>query len=518
MIAETATPTALLPDATATAPRSRKALQHIFSFRTVHVVLLIMMAVITFRGRFNATDTWWDLKTGEIVWNTHRVPTVDLFSYTTNRHFCVPHEWLAQLSIYAAYHFGGYLGMAIWFCIFVSLLSFAAYVLCRMYSGSDSVAFLGALGIWFFATIGFSIRAQLIGYLLLLCELLILQLARTRDARWFFALPPLFALWVNIHGSFLLGLVVLGVVLACGFLEFQAGLLVSHRWPLRERKLLIAVFALSVGALFINPVGLPQLTYPIDTMFNQPLQKTFISEWPPAPFTDPRAWGLLAAAGVILLIPLVKQVEFTVQELLLVAMGFAMAAQHQRMLFVFGILAMPVLSRLVAVAWNQRETNRRRERVLLNAVVIAVAIFATVRLFPTTHNLTEQVNQGNPAKALAFLRHADITGRMLNDYNYGGYLIWAAPERKVFADGRGDVYEWTGILADYIKLVTLQVDPRSILDKYRIDYCLLNRGAAISRLMELIPGWKSAYSDNMSVVLVRTSPLKSSGALIKARQ
>lgn len=512
---DTVTPTAV--DRAAAAPRTRSTLHNIFSFRTVHVVLLIMMAVLTFRGRFNTTDTWWDLKTGEIIWNTHHVPTVDLFSYTTNRHFCVPHEWLAQLSIYAGYHFGGYMGMAIWFCIFVSLLSIAAYALCWLYSASDRVAFLGALGIWFFATIGFSIRAQLIGYLLLLCELLIVHLARTRNARWFFALPPLFALWVNIHGSFLLGVVVLGVILACGFLEFQAGLLVSHRRSAREQKLLSIAFALSIGALFINPVGLAQLTYPIDTMFNQPLQKTFISEWPPAPFTDPRAWGLLAVAGVILLIPLLKRVEFTVQELLLVAMGFAMAAQHQRMLFVFGILAMPVLCRLAAVAWTHGETSRRRERVLLNAAVIIVAIFATVRLFPTTRNLTEQVNKGNPVKALNFLRRAGITGRMLNDYNYGGYLIWAAPERKVFADGRGDVYEWTGVLADYIKWVTLKTDPRSIFDKYHVDYCLLNRDAAISRVMKLLPGWKSVYSDDMSVVFVRVSHARDSAAATKAR-
>jgi len=495
---------------TAAEVRPRGVLATVFSFPVVRVVLLVMMAVFTFRGRFNTTDTWWDLKTGEVIWNTHHVPTVDTFSFTTNNHTVVPHEWLAQLSIYAAYHFGGYVGMAVWFYVIASLLSIAGYALCWLYSGSGKVAFLGGLGIWFFATIGFSIRAQLIGYMLLVCELLIVWLGCARNRRWFLLLPPLFALWVNCHGSFLLGLVVIGAVLACSFLEFRTGLLVSHRWAGKERNMLATAFVLSIGALFVNPVGLPQLTYPIDTMFNQPLQKEFISEWPPMPFSDPRAWGLLAIAGLILLVPLLRRIELTLQELLLVGLGFELAVQHQRMVFVFGILAMPVLCRLCAAAWNRRGMNRNR--VLLNAVVITIATTMMVQRLPSSRELTEELTKGNPAKALNFIRRAGLSGRMLNDYNYGGYLIWAAPERKVFADGRGDVYEWTGVLKDYIRWVKLLEDPRFLLGKYRIDYCLLNRDAPISRVMQLLPDWKSVYSDDMSVVFVRsaanTSPIR----------
>jgi hypothetical protein len=483
--------------------RPRGVLGTMFSFPVVRVVLLVMMAVFTFRGRFNTTDTWWDLKTGEIIWNTHHIPTVDTFSFTTNNHTVVPHEWLAQLSIYAAYHFGGYTGMAVWFCVFASLLAIAGYTLCWLYSGSARLAFLGALGIWFFSTIGFSIRAQLIGYLLLVCELLIVWLGCARNRKWFLLLPPLFVLWVNCHGSFLLGLVVLGAVLACSFLEFRTGLLVSHRWARPQRNMLAVAFLLSIPAILVNPAGLRQITYSINVMFSLPLNTHLISEWQPAPFDDPRAWGLLASAGLILLVPLLRRVELSLQELLLVAMGFGLAVQHERMVFVFGILAMPVLSRLLARAWDRYNPNRNR--VLLNAVVITIATWMIVQRFPSSRELTEQVNKGNPVKALTFLRRAGLSGRMLNSYDDGGYLIWAAPERKVFADGRGDVYEWTGVLSDYLKFAQLRENPRFLLDKYRIDYCLLNRDSPISRVMQLLPGWKSVYSDDMSVVFVRAN-------------
>jgi hypothetical protein len=184
-------------------------------------------------------------------------------------------------------------------------------------------------------------------------------------------------------------------------------------------------------------------------------------------------------------------------------LGFELAVQHERMVFLFGILAMPVLCRLLAAAWNRRQPNRNR--ILLNAVVITIATWVIVQRFPSSRELTEQVNKGNPVNALNFVRRSGLSGRMLNDYNFGGYLIWAAPERKVFADGRADVYEWSGVLKDYAKFINLLEDPGILLDKYHIDYCLLDRNAPISRLMQLSPGWKSVYSDEMSMVFVRSA-------------
>ena len=106
-------------------------------------------------------------------------------------------------------------------------------------------------------------------------------------------------------------------------------------------------------------------------------------------------------------------------------------------------------------------------------------------------------------KALAFLRKAGISGRMLNEYVYGGYLIWAAPERKVFIDGRADVYDSAGVLADYGRLFLLQRDPNVLLNKYRIDYCVLARGKTLDRILQVLPGWKEVYSDRQAVVFTR---------------
>jgi len=91
---------------------------------------------------------------------------------------------------------------------------------------------------------------------------------------------------------------------------------------------------------------------------------------------------------------------------------------------------------------------------------------------------------------------------MLNDYAYGGYLIWAAPEYPVFVDGRADVFEWTGVLGDFGRWAMLESDPRELLDNYKVDFCLMSRGSPMARVLPLL-GWNVIYSDDLSVIFSR---------------
>jgi hypothetical protein len=115
------------------------------------------------------------------------------------------------------------------------------------------------------------------------------------------------------------------------------------------------------------------------------------------------------------------------------------------------------------------------------------------------------VRASNPAQAVDFIRHTGLSGRMLNEYVYGGYLAWELPGQKVFIDGRADVYAWTGVFQDYGAWATLHQDPNVLLDKYRIDFCLLSQSAPLTRVMRYLPGWRETYSDSVSVIFVRDS-------------
>jgi hypothetical protein len=484
------------------AGHSRTAVvQRVFSFPAVLAALLVVLAVLTVRARFDDPDMWWHLKMGQIIWTTHAIPTTDLFSYTTNHHAWVPHEWLSELLIYGAYRWGGYSGLMLWLCFFTAALLVAGYALCSLYSGNAKVGFLGAMIIWFFATSGLAIRPQMIGYLFLAVELLLVHLGRTRNPRWFFGLPPLFAVWVNCHGSFFLGLAVAGIFLFSSFFDFRKGSLVSSRWDPRQRQMLALALLLSAAALFLNPVGVKQILYPLNTMLHQPIGVSQVEEWQPLQLTDGRGLGFLAIVGSLFLVMIVRRSELFWDELLLLALGTWFAASHRRMVFVFGILAAPILSRLFSTEWDGYDAEA--DRPLANALFIAASLLVAFWGFPNRQFLSHQVEQGSPVKAVTFIQTHHLSGRMLNDYIYGGYLIWAAPEHPVFVDGRSDVFEWTGVLGEFSKWAMLQSDSNTLLDKYGVDFCLLAQQSPMVHVLPLLNKWKVIYTDNSSVIFVR---------------
>jgi hypothetical protein len=479
-------------------------LRRIFSFPVMLASLLAMLAVLTVRPRFDDPDMWWHLKTGEVIWTTHTIPTTDLFSYTTNHHSSIPHEWLSELLIYGAYRWAGYSGLMLWLCFFTVALLITGYVLCSLYSGNSKVALVGGLTIWLFGTIGFAVRPHMIGYLLLIIELLLLHLGQTRDRRWFLGLPPLFALWVNCHGSFFFGIALVGVVLFSSWFSFHSGSLVATRWDLPRRLTLILALVLSAAALFINPVGPRLVLYPLNTMMDPVMSFNPVTEWQPLQFSDPRGFALLAVLGCIFLLVIVRRTQLYWQELLMLTLGTWLAASHVRMLFVFGILAAPVLSRLLSTTWDGYDA--KRDLPLPNAVLITASLFTVFLAFPNRQNLATQVEEHSPVKAVDFIKTHHLSGPMLNEWAYGGYLIWAAPDHPVFIDGRGDVFEWAGVLDQFGKWMQFQTNPNTLPDKYGISFCLLSRGSPMVTVLSLLPNWKVVYSDNISVIVARSTP------------
>ena len=480
-----------------------KPLRRLFSFPVMLASLLVVLAVLTVRARFNDPDMWWHLKMGEVIWTSHSIPSTDVFSYTTGHQSSIPQEWLAQLSIYGAYKWSGLTGLVTWLCAFSSILLIAGYFLCAIYSGNSKVAFAGAMLIWLFATIGFSIRPQLIGYLFLTLELVLIHLGRKRNPRWFWGLPILFAVWINCHGSFFLGIVVVGIFLFTSFFSFRLGSLVAQSWEPHCRQVLVYALCLTVVALFLNPDGTKQILYPLNTILHQPIGLANSEEWMPTQLTDARGVALLVVLVSSLLIGVMHRDELYWDEVLLIALGTWLGVSHQRTLFVFGILTAPILTRQISDSWD--DYNAAKDRAWPNAVLIAISVFVVILAFPSRQGLMQQVAKDNPVRAVEFIKANHLSGPMLNDYLYGGYLIWAAPEYPVFIDGRSDVYEWSGVLSQFGDWATLKSDPNELLRKYEVNFCLLAKDAPMARVLPLLTNWKMIYSDDIAVIFLRTA-------------
>jgi hypothetical protein len=116
--------------------------------------------------------------------------------------------------------------------------------------------------------------------------------------------------------------------------------------------------------------------------------------------------------------------------------------------------------------------------------------------------MQHDVAEHYPAKILPFLKTHPPTGPMLNAFLWGGYLELNDRDVKTFVDSRVDIFEYAGVLQDYLDLLTL-TQPKAILDKYKIRSVLFPPGEPLTYVLEHDPEWKEVYSDDVSVLLER---------------
>ena len=140
-----------------------------------------------------------------------------------------------------------------------------------------------------------------------------------------------------------------------------------------------------------------------------------------------------------------------------------------------------------------------------NLLAISLAMGITIWAIPDRRNIEKQIAAANPVHAVEFIRKSGLSGPMMNDFVWGGYLMWALPEEKVFIDGRADVFDWTGVLSEYGRWATLEEDPRRLLDKYGVKFCLLAPSAPMAHVLPYVPGWREVYRDGLSVIFSRNS-------------
>ena len=105
--------------------------------------------------------------------------------------------------------------------------------------------------------------------------------------------------------------------------------------------------------------------------------------------------------------------------------------------------------------------------------------------------------------AVEYLRAHGGGGRLFNEYNWGGYLAWTMPEQRVFIDSRTDIFEYAGVLREFVDVIRLK-HPEKVLEKYHIDSVLITPNTNLNVWFDLQPNWRLAYHDSVSAIYVRT--------------
>jgi len=243
------------------------------------------------------------------------------------------------------------------------------------------------------------------------------------------------------------------------------------------------------------------LLYPLDTLFRQRDSLTFVTEWLPLSTDDIRGLALVAVIAAIGVAALTGRARASIFELIVFVPVTILAIQHLRLTFVFGIVCAPLAARMIA---HRRKLDlRTSDHLLTNAFLVLVSAVLCVVTFPSAERSEARVEGLYPVKAAQFIRQAQLKGPMMHEYYWGGYLIWALPQYKVFIDGRADVFDWAGVLAKYRDWYLLRADPARLLDEYHIGFCLLPVNSVQTNVVRHLAGWKQVYEDGTAAVFVR---------------
>ena len=171
------------------------------TFERLSTALLLLVVALIACLMPAQTDTWWQLRAGEVMWSSHRVMLRDEFTHTVAGGYWPNHEWLSQILFYAAYKIGG-LPMLTAFC--AALVTVCWAVIARLTPASRGVRLLllGAGAVM--TSPAWSLRPQVFSLALVAITLWIIV-----DRRRLWTLAPVFVAWANLHGGVSLGVVLL---------------------------------------------------------------------------------------------------------------------------------------------------------------------------------------------------------------------------------------------------------------------------------------------------------------------
>jgi hypothetical protein len=481
-------------------------LSQVFSFPVMLGAFLVAAVFVAARAFLVDPDLWWHIKVGQNILATHSWPTTDPYSFTVMGHPWLAYEWLGDVLFGAVARFWGLQGLEACLIVLGSAVMLALYAYTTLRTGNPKAGFAASAVLFILAVPSFSLRPQMLGYLFLILALIALERFRQGKNRALWFLPPLFLLWVNTHGSWVIGLGAIVVFWASGLMELRLGSIEAQRWSIAERIRLESIFLLCLAVLPITPYGVRVAASPFEFAFDLPLNVTTIKEWQPMPFSLPGGKLFLALLLAFFVLNMALRFKCRLQELVLFVGGTVMACLHVRFLLVF----VPFFAPLFATAierWMPAYEKRKEHR-FLNAVLMALVFAAMVRYFPTAAEMRQSVSRQYPVRAVEYLRQHPLPGPMYNTYGYGGYLIWSLPGHRVFVDGRADVYERGGAYADYLQVSNLRPAAFAVLRSYGIQSCFLERSEALATVLSVSPEWRQVYSDDLSVLFVLRNPTR----------
>jgi hypothetical protein len=277
-----------------------------------------------------------------------------------------------------------------------------------------------------------------------------------------------------------------------------------------------AIFiTLAVGSALLTPHGLQGIYYTWDVLFQMNFVLAHIGEWQSPNFHGLQVLEIWLLGGIALFF--YQGLRLSPVRLLLLLGLLHLALKHVRYVELLGLLVPVFLAAPLAIQWQSRRQNQQQLEALdlfflkwaqpagYGATALALGFLLSFSLL-LAHIKPIQVNEGNaPTQAIKAMQDQGLPGPVLNDYAWGGHLIYA--DIAPFIDGRADMYRDVFFKA-YLEALALNESNglENLLEKYKVEWTLLSPGSPAVTLLDHLPEWRRFYTDKVAVIHVRSDP------------
>ncbi len=464
----------------------------------------------------------WHIRTGQNILASHAVPRVDSFSSTMNGKPWLAWEWLYDVVVGELDSAFGLNGI-VWFTALVIATVFGGMFQFLVRRGTNLFAALGLVLLAISAsTIHFLARPHVLSWLFTLVWFWILDSTERNCAsgdglrgRWLWLLPASMLLWVNLHGGFLLGFVLL-VIFWLGALwtwlsssESRIEDSLAKIAAGKRARVLASVGLLSALASFANPYGWKLHAHIYSYLSNRFLID-HIDE-----FRSPNFHGVAQKCflGLLLLsiaVLIARGRRLSLSHILVVLFAVYAGLYASRNIPISAILLGMVVGPLLpsigfAESFSQRmlavETGMRGHWWILTGVVFTLAVAANGGRLGSAQWMDAHFDpQRMPVQAVNYLRSQDAAAPILAPDYWGGYLIYRLyPQAQVVVDDRHDLYG-EQFLSSYLKWLHAEEGWEEFLRVHPAGYIVLPRKSALATVLMESPVWKRTYADNVAVV------------------
>jgi hypothetical protein len=498
--------------------------------------LLLSLSCASFAPRLLAdAGIGWHVRNGQLILQTHSITRTDPFSSTMNGQPWYAWEWLFDVIVASAHYWAGLNGV-VFFAALIIAGTFALAFRFTLNRGGNLPVTVVLLALSVAASaIHLFARPHVLSWLFAVIWFQLLDSwesatgpANNRRLLW---LPVLTVLWVNLHGGFLTGFVLLALYLAAEFAAYVAAQGPGRRSVIGGRlRRLAGISALSFLVTFLNPYGYKLHLHIYQYLTNQFLMN-HIQEFRSPDFHGAAQQCFAALLVITILALAVARQKIRLSRLFVIVFAVASGLYSARNLPVSSLLLMLIVGPILAETMTAAKTDPAVAAWLRDFLVrcdsFASRMVDTERsvrghLWPAAAAVLGlwiclhggefgpwQVMDAHfpakrfPIQATDEILHRDIRRPVFCPDYWGGYLIYRLyPQTKVVVDDRHDLYG-EQFLKEYLKAVNIEPGWNELLGEQQVEWALLPSDSALATMLQQSAAWTVVYRDKVGELFQR---------------